>query len=58
MYVQAVNNATKFIYIENQYFRWPELAEKIKQAAAAQVCAGRAPGEHRIDLPVRCDQFE
>ncbi|EUC15376.1 phospholipase D-like domain-containing protein [Paraburkholderia hospita] len=46
MYLQAVNNATKFIYIENQYFRWPELAEKIRQAAAAQVGGGRDPGKH------------
>ncbi|CAD6553695.1 Cardiolipin synthase [Paraburkholderia hiiakae] len=46
LYLQAVNNATKFIYIENQYFRWPELAEKIKQAAAAQVSAGRDPARH------------
>jgi phosphatidylserine/phosphatidylglycerophosphate/cardiolipin synthase-like enzyme len=46
MYLQAVNNATKFIYVENQYFRWPELAEKIKQAAAAQVGAGRDLGKH------------
>jgi phosphatidylserine/phosphatidylglycerophosphate/cardiolipin synthase-like enzyme len=46
MYLQAVNNATSFIYIENQYFRWPELAEKIKQAAAAQVRDGRDPGKH------------
>ncbi|TDV35668.1 hypothetical protein C7405_105158 [Paraburkholderia caballeronis] len=45
-YLQAVNNATKFIYIENQYFRWPELAEKIKDAAAAQFGAGRDPGRH------------
>lgn len=44
MYLQAVNNATKFIYIENQYFRWPEMAEKIKEAAAAQFRAGRAQG--------------
>jgi phosphatidylserine/phosphatidylglycerophosphate/cardiolipin synthase-like enzyme len=46
MYLQAVNNATQFIYIENQYFRWPELAEKIKQAAAVQFGAGRDPGKH------------
>ncbi|MEX3765190.1 phosphatidylserine/phosphatidylglycerophosphate/cardiolipin synthase family protein [Paraburkholderia phenoliruptrix] len=45
MYLQAVNNATRFIYIENQYFRWPEMAEKIKQAAAAQFRAGRAQGK-------------
>jgi phosphatidylserine/phosphatidylglycerophosphate/cardiolipin synthase-like enzyme len=46
MYLQAVNNATKFIYIENQYFRWPELAEKIKEVAAAHVRGGRDPGKH------------
>jgi phosphatidylserine/phosphatidylglycerophosphate/cardiolipin synthase-like enzyme len=41
MYLQVVNNATKFIYIENQYFRWPALATQIKQAVAAQICGGR-----------------
>ena len=41
MYLQAVNNVTSFIYIENQYFRWPPLAEKIKSAAKAQKEWGR-----------------
>ncbi|WPP01099.1 phospholipase [Pseudomonas sp. HR96] len=45
-YLQAVNNATQFIYIENQYFRWPPLAEAIKKAAADQTRAGRDPGLH------------
>ncbi|WP_137009489.1 phospholipase D-like domain-containing protein [Aquitalea aquatilis] len=36
MYLQAVNNVTSYIYIENQYFRWPPLAEKIKAVAKAQ----------------------
>ncbi|WP_309787711.1 phospholipase D-like domain-containing protein [Caballeronia sp. LZ031] len=45
LYLQAVNNATEFIYIENQYFRWPALAEKIKSAAQAQICAGRDPAK-------------
>ncbi len=31
LYMKAVNNATQFIYIENQYFRWPPLAEAIKK---------------------------
>lgn len=43
LYLQAVNNATKFIYVENQYFRWPALAQKIKDAVQAQICAGRDP---------------
>ncbi|WP_160286898.1 phospholipase D-like domain-containing protein [Pseudomonas knackmussii] len=46
LYLQAVNNATQFIYIENQYFRWPPLADAILAAAEAQTRAGRDPGEH------------
>ncbi|MBT8768445.1 phospholipase [Metapseudomonas boanensis] len=45
-YLKAVNNATQFIYIENQYLRWPPLAEAIKQAAQDQTRAGRDPGQH------------
>ena len=46
LYLKAVNNATQFIYIENQYFRWPPLAEAIKRAAAVQTREGRDPGLH------------
>ncbi|MFK0088540.1 phosphatidylserine/phosphatidylglycerophosphate/cardiolipin synthase family protein [Pseudomonas sp. NPDC090755] len=46
LHFKAVNNATQFIYIENQYFRWPPLAEAIKQAAADQTREGRDPGLH------------
>lgn len=46
LYLQAVNNATSFIYIENQYFRWPPLAEAIKKAAQTQIKCGRDPGKH------------
>lgn len=46
LYLQAVNNATQFIYIENQYFRWPPLAEAIKKAALEQTAVGRDPGLH------------
>jgi phosphatidylserine/phosphatidylglycerophosphate/cardiolipin synthase-like enzyme len=46
LYLKAVNNATQFIYIENQYFRWPPLAEAINKAAAVQTRAGRDPGLH------------
>ena len=46
LYLQAASNAAKFIYIENQYFRWVPLAEKIKEAAARQVSWGRDPGKH------------
>ncbi|OKA17244.1 hypothetical protein BOH73_23410, partial [Pseudomonas versuta] len=46
IYLKAVNNATQFIYIENQYFRWPPLAEAIKKAALEQTGNGRDPGLH------------
>lgn len=46
MYLQAVNNATQLIYIENQYFRWPVLAERIKQHARTLAQNGRKPEEH------------
>ncbi|TKJ61737.1 phospholipase [Pseudomonas sp. CFBP13506] len=46
VYLNAVNNATQFIYIENQYFRWPPLAEAIKKAASDQTGGGRDPGVH------------
>jgi phosphatidylserine/phosphatidylglycerophosphate/cardiolipin synthase-like enzyme len=46
LYLQAVNKTTQFIYIENQYFRWEPLAQKIKDAASQQVKAGRDPGKH------------
>jgi phosphatidylserine/phosphatidylglycerophosphate/cardiolipin synthase-like enzyme len=45
LYLQAANNVTKFIYIENQYFRYVPLAEKIKAAVSAQICQGRDPGK-------------
>lgn len=45
LYLQTVRNATKFIYIENQYFRWDPLAEQIKAAAAKQVAWGRDQGK-------------
>jgi len=45
-YLQAVNNASQYIYIENQYFRWPPLADKIKASAAGQNSWGRKPEVH------------
>lgn len=46
MYLQAVSNATQLIYIENQYFRWPALADRIKQHAKAMASGGRRPEQH------------
>lgn len=46
LYLKTVNNATQFIYIENQYFRWPPLAEAITTLADAQTKGGRDPAYH------------
>jgi phosphatidylserine/phosphatidylglycerophosphate/cardiolipin synthase-like enzyme len=45
-YLQAINNASRFIHIENQYFRWPPLAEKIKACAVGMNQHGRKPEKH------------
>ncbi|AIY40551.1 putative phospholipase protein [Collimonas arenae] len=45
LYLQAANNATQFIYIENQYFRWSALATQIKAIAKRHVEWGRDPGQ-------------
>ena len=45
-YLQAVANASQYIHIENQYFRWVPLAEQILTCARNQVSAGRKPEEH------------
>lgn len=45
-YLQACSNAAQYIHIENQYFRWPPLAEKIKESAARMGQWGRKPEEH------------
>ncbi|WP_337024366.1 MULTISPECIES: phospholipase D-like domain-containing protein [unclassified Pantoea] len=46
LYLQAVNNATQFIYIENQYFRWPPMAELINKIAEEQTSKGRDHNKH------------
>ncbi|AHG43333.1 phospholipase [Pseudomonas syringae CC1557] len=46
LYLKAVNNTTQFIYIENQYFRWPPLAEKIKSVVQSLLDAGRDLKKH------------
>jgi len=40
LYIKSVKNATQFIYIENQYFRWPPLAKLINTIAERQSKAG------------------
>lgn len=46
LYLQAVNNATQHIFIQNQYFRWVPLADKIKDIAKKHVAGGRDTGKH------------
>ncbi|SAK68542.1 phospholipase D family protein [Caballeronia catudaia] len=43
LYLQAANNVSNYIYVENQYFRFVPLAEKIKTAVARQITKGRSP---------------
>ncbi|SAL61052.1 phospholipase D/transphosphatidylase [Caballeronia cordobensis] len=43
VYLQAANNVSNYIYVENQYFRFVPIAEKIKSAVAAQIKQGRSP---------------
>jgi phosphatidylserine/phosphatidylglycerophosphate/cardiolipin synthase-like enzyme len=45
-YLQATANASQYIHIENQYFRWPPLADKIKDSAAKLAQWGRTPEQH------------
>lgn len=46
MYLKAAGNANSFMYLENQYFRWPPLAEKIKENIRRQFAEGRSLIEH------------
>ena len=46
MYKQATDNACRYIYIENQYFRWPPLVDHIKTAINRQTSGGRDIGKH------------
>ncbi|TDR79840.1 phospholipase D-like domain-containing protein [Paludibacterium purpuratum] len=41
LYMQAANNVLDFIYIENQYFRYPPLATAIRDVAKKQLGGGR-----------------
>jgi phosphatidylserine/phosphatidylglycerophosphate/cardiolipin synthase-like enzyme len=41
MYGQAVRNTAQHIFIQNQYFRWPDLAKEITDVAADQLRWGR-----------------
>lgn len=46
LYLQAVNNAADFVYIENQYFRYMPVADQLRKNVNAQIAAGRSPGKH------------
>ncbi|SER47506.1 PLD-like domain-containing protein [Pseudomonas sp. NFACC02] len=46
MYLQAINNATQYLYIENQYFRYKPFADAITELAKRYAINGRDPAEH------------
>jgi len=41
MYLQNIQKATRYIYTENQYFRWPELVRKFAENWKEVRCWGR-----------------
>lgn len=45
-YLHVVKNASHYIYIKNQYFRWPPLADAILEVARQQSHCGRDPAKH------------
>ena len=48
LYLQAVNNTTNFVYIENQYFRYMPVADKLRENVNAQIKGGRNPAKHGV----------
>lgn len=46
IYMLAASNARKYIYVENQYFRFPPWAEKLKQTRKALLAGGKSEQEH------------
>ena len=46
LYLQAVNNTTRFVYIENQYFRYMPVADRLRENVNAQIKGGRNPAKH------------
>ena len=46
LYLQDINNATQFIYIENQYFRWKPLADELMESIQRQQEGGRSHEQH------------
>lgn len=46
LYLQALNNATQYVFVQNQYFRWDEFADTIKQTAIKHQKGGRDGGTH------------
>lgn len=46
LYLQALNNATQYVFVQNQYFRWDEFADTIKQVASTHQKGGRDAGTH------------
>ena len=44
-YMESVKRARNYIYIENQYFRFQEIAEQLKKTALELISSGRDPEE-------------
>lgn len=46
VYMRAAGNARRYVYVENQYFRYPLWAEHLKKTRKALMAAGRSETEH------------
>lgn len=46
LYTRMLKNATRLVYVENQYFRWLPFADEIKKVAARLAAAGADPGKY------------
>lgn len=48
LYMNAAGNARRYIYVENQYFRYPPWADEIKKMRKKLLAAGRSEQEHGV----------
>lgn len=48
VYMRAAGNARKYIYVENQYFRYPPWADELKATRRKLLAGGRNEAEHGV----------
>ena len=48
IYLRAAGNARRYVYVENQYFRYPLWADELKSMRKKLLAAGRSEQEHGV----------